>query len=98
MIYKKLVRGEDIGAETGLIQSAYALDAAAVTAERQNDVEGMLNVAAMWMKFTDTIVNFHEHVETEKEGEMIKTAEAKIEIGFQRSPAEEPIVVEEEDE
>lgn len=102
-VYKRLMRDEEIGPDTALVQGALALDAAGVIAERQSDVEGLLNVAAMWMKLTDTIVSFSEHVEAqeardpEKNGELVKSS-GKIEMGFQKTVAEETIIVEEDDE
>lgn len=50
-----------IDAEACLLQAASALDAAAERAENTNDVEGLLNVSAMWMKFSETIEGLAQH-------------------------------------
>lgn len=106
MRYKALLKDSDIDPEVALLQGALALDAAGERAEVMNDVEGLLNVAAMWMKFSETIHGFAEKVQQAqekadlkaREGEMIKTTDPKIDVGFQRSvPDVEPIVVEEDE-
>lgn len=99
-IYKPLKANAEIDAETALLQAAAALDAAGHTAEKVNDVEGLMNVAAMWMKMSDTITNFTEYVEQkvgEQGGSDVFKTSPKIEVGFQRAPVEPEIIVEEEE-
>lgn len=108
MIYKKLPRQSVIDPEVALIQGAYALDAAGTLAENLNDVEGLLNVAAMWMKFGESIQGYAEKVEEDekkaeakaKEGEIVKASSPKIGVGFQCAEPVEPeeITVEEGEE
>lgn len=107
MRYKALPKESEVNPEVALLQGALALDAAAEMAEKLNDVEGMLNVAAMWMKFSEGLHGFIEKAQEaeekaelkDKEGEMVKTIASKIEVGFQGSkPEADPITVEEEDE
>lgn len=108
MRYKPLPKESHIDPEVALLQGALALDAAGEMAEKLNDVEGLLNVSAMWMKFSETIHGFAEAVEKAeekadlkaKEGEMVKNSQPKIDMGFQRAPEpeEEPIMANEEEE
>lgn len=107
MRYKSLPRDSDIDPKVALFQGALALDAAAETAEKINDVEGLLNVAAMWMKFSEQIEGFAEKVEETaeeaelkaREGEIVKATANKIEMGFcLPSPEADPITVEEEED
>lgn len=104
--YKALRRDADIDPEVALIQGALALDAAGEIAEKTNDVEGMLNVAAMWMKFGESIQTFAEKAEEDaekaelkaREGEVVKSGAGKIEMGFQRFIEQpEPVIAEEEE-
>lgn len=109
MKYKSLPKDAQIDPEVALLQAASTLDVAGETAERMSDVEGLLNVAAMWMKFGEQIQTFAEKVEeaekkaehAAKEGEIVKTSQPKIEVGFQcPKPDDEPeeITVEEGEE
>jgi len=106
MKYKSLPKDSDIDPEVALLQGATALDVAGEIAERMNDVEGLLNVAAMWMKFSEQIQEFGEKVEEAekkaenkaKEGEIVKTSTPKIEVGFQCEPDPEEIIVEDGEE
>lgn len=105
MVYKSLPKDSIIDPETALLQGAAALDAAGVVAEKMSDVEGLLNVAAMWMKFGEQIQGFVEKVEEAdkkaeekaKEGEIVRTNPGKIDMGF-RPPSEPEIIVEEGEE
>jgi hypothetical protein len=78
-VYKRLSSKIEIDLETVLLQAASALDAAGVIAERNNDVEGLLNVSAFWMKFGDTL---QEATASVVEEDMLGTK--KFETGFQR--------------
>lgn len=109
MVYRKLPRNSVIDPEVALLQGAGALDAAGVIAENMSDVEGLLNVAAMWMKFGEHIQGFVEKVEeaekkaenAAREGEIVKVTTPKIEMGFQCEKPEadpEEITVEEGEE
>jgi hypothetical protein len=107
MRYKPLPRDSHIDPEVALLQAASAMDAAGEMAEKLNDIEGLLNVAAMWMKFSEDIHGFAEAVEKAeekadlkaREGEMVKSSSSKIDMGFRPStPDEEPIVIVEEEE
>lgn len=103
MRYKALPRDAEIDPEVALLQGASALDAAAEVAEKLNDVEGLLNVSAMWMKFSESIQGFTDRLEEAaakaehkaKEGEIVRTSTSKIEMGFQPEPA---IIIEENEE
>lgn len=78
----------DIGPEESLIQAAYALDAAGVMAQKQGDVEGMLAVGAMWMKFGEEIVKFSVDEES-RAAEIVGGREPKMQMGFQGAPVDE---------
>lgn len=93
MRYKPLSPKAEIDAEMALLQAVSALDAAAETAEKVNDVEGLLNTAAMWMKMSGTIGHFAEAVAEAEKEEVVKTS-PRIEMGF--CAAE--IIAEEDDE
>lgn len=80
MRYKSLPASVDIDPEVALLQAVRALDAAAETAERINDVEGLLNTAAMWMKLSGSI-----EIVAEDDPKYVRTTEAKFETGFQRT-------------
>jgi len=90
-------QGSDIGPEESLVQTAYALDAAGVMAEKLNDVEGMLAVGAMWMKLGETISNMVV-VEPEPKPSDIIGSNHKTGVGFQAAPVEQDdaIIIEEE--
>lgn len=95
-VYKPIRRNADIDAEVALIQAAIALDAAGVVAETTNDVEGLLNVVAMWMKYGEALTNFTEYVEQEEAKKVVK--ESAVQTGFQRSAPVEPDITVEENE
>lgn len=98
MRYKVLPKDSAIDSEVALLQGLLALDAAAEMAERLNDVEGMIQVSAMWMKYSESIHGFAEAMERVKEDQNISTSgDPKFRTGFQSSPAEE-ITFEEERE
>lgn len=99
MRYKALRRNGEIDAEVALLQGIQALDAACEVAEKTNDVEGLLNGTAMWMKLSETIQGFAEKAAEEARPEgIVKTTEPKIEIGFQcAKPDTEPIIAEEDE-
>lgn len=102
MIYKKLPKDSEIDPEVALLQGASALDAAGEKAELLNDVEGLLNVAAMWMKFSEQIQEFASKVEeaTQKAieaEEIVKSKQSKIEMGF-CIPTDEPEIIADEGE
>ena len=95
MRYKPMPKDSDIGPEETLVQTAYALDAAGVMAEKLNDVEGMLSVGAMWMKLGETISNMI--VAEEKPKEVIGSKHATG-VGFQAAPEKfDGIIIEEEE-
>lgn len=79
----KASRG-DIDSQTCLIQAASALDAAAERAEQSNDVEGLLNVSAMWIRFSETVENFNNY---QKEQVVVdhltETKTGNFQTGFQ---------------
>lgn len=85
MRYKPTGPRQDIDAQVCLVQAASALDAAAERAEQTNDVEGLLNVSAMWIKFSETVENFlaYSHELAASDG-----SEPKITTGFQASAKE----------
>ncbi len=85
MKYKSLPKNSDIDAEMALLQSASLLDIAAETAERMNDVDGLLNTAALWMKFGDQIYGFAEKVGEDKSADIMKMSESRLKLGFQTS-------------
>jgi hypothetical protein len=99
--YKALPTKGDLGPEEALLQAANALDAAGMEAERRGDIEGMLNVGAMWMKLSEEIMSFSHAAEAaeekEKTGELVK-ADSKIETGFQRGPSDEDVIIAEEED
>lgn len=82
MRYKALGPKEDVDPEKCLLQAAQALDAAAEVAEVTNDVEGLLNVSAMWIKFSESVSSFAEFASSHP-GEDHES-KSKIETGFQR--------------
>lgn len=55
MKYKPLPQKADINFLQMMTQAVSTLDAAAEVAERTNDVEGLINTAAMWMKMADIV-------------------------------------------
>lgn len=79
MKYKALPVACDITQETVLLQAVRALDCAALAAEKTSDVEGLLNVAAMWMKFTESLDG---QVIMEDKSSLFETS---IPTGFQSS-------------
>jgi len=81
MRYKVSGTKDEISPEVSLIQAASALDAAAETAERMNDVEGLLQAAGMWMKLSDTIIQFATNLPVEHEEKISEPK--KMSIGFQ---------------
>jgi hypothetical protein len=80
MRYKPMPTKGDINPETALIQGAYSLDAAAEVAERNNDVEGLLNVAAMWVKLSQDFDAFASGALPTEEN-----SRSNIAVGFQRN-------------
>lgn len=96
MRYKALPEDNDIGPEESLIQAANAFDAAGLMAQKQGDVEGMLAVGAMWMKFGESISNFG--VEEAKAAEILRGNEPKMQLGFQGQPVDEITIEGEVDE
>jgi hypothetical protein len=90
MKYKGLSKDAEVDEKSSLLQATFALDAAGEVAERTNDVEGLLNVAAMWMKVGEAVGQFAPVVPLGKEGLSVTT----IPTGFQRSD----IIIEEDDE
>src|SRR4051794_13731362 len=94
-VYRPIKRNADIDAEVALIQAATALDAAGVVAETTNDVEGLLNVVAMWMKYGEALTNFTEYVESQG---ATKQVVKEVQTGFQRSVPVEPNITVEENE
>lgn len=95
MTYKKMPASGNVDGETALLQGAAALDAAAVVAEKTNDVEGLLNAAAMWLRFSEAIDHYATvaNAEEAKQQEILKGS--TIQIGFQANSGE--IVAEEEE-
>lgn len=79
MKYKALSVVCDITQETVLLQAMRALDCAALAAEKTSDVEGLLNVAAMWMKVTESLEG---QVFMEDKSSIV---ESPIPTGFQSS-------------
>lgn len=91
--YKALPKDSDIDSEVALLQGLLALDAAGEVAEKLNDVEGLVQVSAMWMKFSETIQGFAEAA-----GQNISISGGpKFRTGFQ-SGVQEEITFEEEQE
>lgn len=99
IMYKPLPKDADIDPEVALLQSASALDAAGRMAEKLNDVEGMLNVAAMWIKFGEGVYELTSKTEEDldKAVEAGKAARAKIDVGFQVTREEDDGRVDGED-
>lgn len=84
----KASRG-DIDAQTCLVQAASALDAAAERAEQSNDVEGLLNVSAMWIRFSETVENFSNYKQEQVVGDnLTQMAPGQFQTGFQGSAKE----------
>jgi hypothetical protein len=81
MRYKVSRITDEISPEVTLIQAASALDAAAETAEKMNDVEGLLQTAGMWIKLSSTIMDFASAFPTVEHEE--KIGEPKMSVGFQ---------------
>lgn len=97
MRYKALSKDSEIDPEVALLQSISALDAAGVKAQLMSDVDGLLNVAAGWMKISEVIQAFAEKAEEVIENARVE--ETKIEMGFQAArPEVEPITVEEDED
>ena len=96
MVYRALKKDAEIDSEMALVQAAGALDAAGLVAEKLNDAEALLNVAAMWMKFSESVLGFAEHQHGQEENPL--AANPKINVGFQRAPVVEPEIIVEEDE
>lgn len=90
MRYKPLPRSVNIGVDTLMVQAASTLDAASEVAETQNDVEGLLNVAAMWMKMAEGMDIMMQN-RPPMEDESVKSS--TIKTGFQKTD----IIVEEEE-
>lgn len=82
MRYKATGPKDQIDAELCLVQAASALDAAAERAEQVNDVEGLLNVSAMWIKFSEAVENFARYKQEESPQEI---EGGKLATGFQAS-------------
>jgi len=80
MKYKSSGIRDEINPELTLIQAASALDAAAETAEKLNDVEGLLQAAGMWIKLSDTIMQLTSSLPVEHEA---KSNDPKVSVGFQ---------------
>lgn len=55
MKYKPLPQKAEINFAQMMTQAVSTLDAAAEVAERMNDTEGLINVAAMWVKMADIL-------------------------------------------
>lgn len=104
MRYKTLPKGVEIGPEEALLQSASAIDAAGAMAEQNRDVEGLLEVAALWMKFCEGIVGFSEKVEEAQDKQELKEKElvkGNTRVGFclpEPDSDDEGITVEEDDD
>jgi len=92
--YKVLSRDAEIDAEVALLQGAMALDAAGEIAEYNRDIEGLLKVSALWMKFSEGIQGFAEKMQ-EQEEDLVKMDDKKIEIGF-CAPSEQITIEENE--
>lgn len=95
MRYKSIPNEFDIGPEESLIQAAYAFDAAGTMAQKQGDIEGMLAVGAMWMKFGEVITGFAAE---EAKAEILGNKEPKMQMGFQGAPVDEITIEGEIDE
>lgn len=95
MRYKTLPTKGDVDPEMALLQGAYALDAAAEVAEKTNDVEGLLNAAAMWMKYSEAFDHYASNAMPTPDQIL---GDKKFQIGFGLAPEEEPIAANEEDE
>jgi hypothetical protein len=79
MKYKPMARDAEVNEASSILQAVYALDAAGVVAETTNDVEGLLNVAAMWMKLGEAAGQFMPMIDSDKEKFI------SLPTGFQRS-------------
>lgn len=96
MRYKALSKNCDIDSEVALLQGLLALDAAGEVAEKLNDVEGLIQISAMWMKYSETIHGYAEAGEAARQSISI-SGDPKFRTGFQSSSSEE-ITFEEEQE
>jgi len=99
MRYKVLPKEGDIGPEEALIQATLALDAAGIMAEKINDVEGMLAVGAMWMKFSEAITHYTDP-EAQRTPINAGGNNYKTGVGFQAAPpVDDPeVIIAEENE
>lgn len=89
--YKAIGPHAEIDTEVALLQTAACLDAAAIVAERMNDVEGLMNVAAMWMRYGEALTNFTEYAEQQDAArKQIVYQSPKLSTGFQRSDQHDP--------
>lgn len=97
MKYKPLPKNSDIDSEVALLQGLLALDTAGEVAEKLNDVEGLIQVSAMWMKYSETIHGFAEAAA--RGGETVSiSGDPKFRTGFQAAPVEEIIFEEDEED
>lgn len=96
--------GEILSPETAFVQAANALDVAGMLAVKQDDVEGISNVAALYIELATRLMGGVPDEEEEEEVDHEALAR-KVPLGFRPFldveeiiPDEEPIELELEDE
>lgn len=91
--------GDILSPETAFIQAANALDVAGMLAIKQDDVEGMSNVAALYIELGTRLMGGNAEEEDDDEDDVDESALArKVPLGFSPtcSPEIIPIEIEEE--
>lgn len=96
MKYKSMPRTGNVSSEIALIQGLHTLDAAATVAEQTQDVEGLLNVAAMWMRFGEVMDAYANGVQPSGTEDKV-FVERQFETGFGISHHEDEIAADEEE-
>lgn len=85
MKYKPLPQKADINFAQMMTQAVSTLDAAAEVAERMNDAEGLINVAAMWIKMADILEGIVAEGMLSPFPEDEDKAMMKVPTGFQKT-------------
>ena len=80
MTYKPMNKKGDINAEDMLIQGAFALDEATQLAAKNNDVESLMSLTALWVKMSEEFHIFAAGAMPDH-----APAQSKIATGFQKS-------------
>lgn len=90
--------GEFLSPETAFVQAANALDVAGMLAIKQDDVEGISNVAALYIELGTRLMGGVPEGDEEDEEIDHEALARKVPLGFRPHPTKEIVPDEEENE